>query len=102
MVHYKDIFLKSRWYEKWDWIGCEICWTTAVDVHHINSSARWERSCKEDWSDLISCCRYHHNLIHSENNKEMRDTLLSIVQTILTLRNWWELNTELIKLQLME
>jgi hypothetical protein len=82
---YKTDYLKSRWYDVWDYIPCEIplCWLEAVDIHHISQSMRWVRQHKTDWSDLISLCRDHHNKIHSYNTYDNREILLWLVRNIL-------------------
>jgi len=101
-MNYKKIYCISRWYKEGDWIPCEICWTTAVEIHHIPNSHRGNKDRNITWNKLLSVCRYHHNLIHSENTFEMREALYAIVDSILTLHNWWEVSTELKKLSQIE
>lgn len=83
MQYIKD-FLMSRGYEEWDYIPCELCHWHWVDIHHINSSYRGKRKHNKDGSDLIALCRRcHDGKVHSNNNMEMREMLLSKVQNIL-------------------
>lgn len=86
-MSYKKDYCKSRKIEEWDWVWCEICWITAVDIHHIYSSHRGVRSHQQDWSDLIALCRKHHNEIHSMNDGMMRSVLQEIIYTRLAIIN---------------
>ena len=36
MKNHTKVYLKEMGYDKVDWIECEICGTTAVDIHHID------------------------------------------------------------------
>jgi predicted HNH restriction endonuclease len=83
MQQYIKDYLKSRNLDEWDDIACELCHAQAVEIHHIESSYRWQREHKKDWSDLIAVCRSCHCLIHSWNNFDTRIKLLAIVEKIL-------------------
>ena len=85
-MQYKKDYLKSRGYEEWDFIMCEIpwCYRPAVEVHHIESSYKWLRKHNKDWSNLLGVCRNCHDKIHNKNNTETREYLLWLVNEILS------------------
>lgn len=43
-----------------DWIGCEVCGGTAVDVHHIDPRGMGGSKEKDDYENLIGLCRTCH------------------------------------------
>ena len=63
MIKYKKIYLDYFGYGIDDHVPCEVCGSTAVDVHHINYRSRGG---VDDISNLMSLCRYHHDLAHTE------------------------------------
>ena len=62
-------------YDKSDWIGCEVCGTTAVDIHHIQARGLGgdRKGTKNRIDNLIALCRSCH--IKAENNKDFNNQL---------------------------
>ena len=62
-------------YDKSDWIGCESCGTTAVDIHHIQARGLGgdRKGTKNRIDNLIALCRSCH--IKAENNKDFNNQL---------------------------
>lgn len=44
-----------------DWIACEVCGQTAVDIHHIRPKGRGGG---DEAENLIALCRKHHRAAH--------------------------------------
>ena len=85
MMKYQNDRLKSRNKKAGDIIFCEIpeCPNIASDIHHISRSMRAKRKNKDDGSDLIALCRFHHEKIHAKNTWENIKNLLEIVKKII-------------------
>ena len=61
MIKYKKIYIEALNLSTSDWIGCEYCGKTAVDIHHI----KFKSHCgKDEINNLIALCRECHNLAH--------------------------------------
>lgn len=45
-----------------DWIGCEVCNTTAVDIHHIDARGMGGSKEKDTIENLMALCRDCHVL----------------------------------------
>tara|TARA_R110002050_G_scaffold261364_2_gene401330 strand:- start:1267 stop:1542 length:276 start_codon:yes stop_codon:yes gene_type:complete len=58
--HTKEYF---KWFDldESDWIGCEVCDNTAVDIHHINARGMGGSNEKDDAINLMALCRECHN-----------------------------------------
>lgn len=82
MQNYQSKFLKSRGLDASDFIACEFCGKQAEDIHHILSSYRWERTCFDDWSDLIAVCRDCHEYFTKHATHVLRKNLLFLVAWI--------------------
>ena len=48
--------------EPGDWIGCEVCDTTAVDIHHIEPRGMGGSKSKDDPENLMALCRECHTM----------------------------------------
>lgn len=62
-------------YSKEDWIPCESCNNTAVDIHHIDARGIGgdPRGHKNQIENLIALCRSCH--IKAETNKDFNNEL---------------------------
>ena len=62
-------------YDKSDWISCEACGTTAVDIHHIlpRGIGGDPTGHKNQIENLIALCRSCH--IKAETNKDFNQQL---------------------------
>lgn len=64
MRKHTRIFLKSRGYSTVDFIPCDICYETAVDVHHIDNRKLGGSKLLDIPENLIALCRKHHLEVH--------------------------------------
>jgi 5-methylcytosine-specific restriction endonuclease McrA len=65
-----------------DWIECQVCGGTAVDIHHIVYKSHGG---SDDVSNLIALCRNCHNKAHKLETPYLeKDDLLEIIKNILT------------------
>lgn len=51
-------------YDTSDWIGCEVCGKTAVDVHHLDFKKMGGSKHKDYIENLIAVCRSCHDKCH--------------------------------------
>ena len=75
MKKYVKIYMDFHDYCKDDFIPCEACGTTAVDIHHISGRGIGgdPRGHKNQIENLIALCRSCH--IKAETNKEFNQQL---------------------------
>lgn len=75
MKKHTKIYMDFYNYDKSDWISCEACGTTAVDIHHIEARGIGgdPRGHKNQIENLIALCRSCH--IKAETNKEFNQQL---------------------------
>jgi len=69
---YKKVYIDYFGYDVGDFIGCEICHTTSVDIHHIEPKGMGGSKTKDYIENLIAVCRDCHNKCHDSkefNNK---------------------------------
>lgn len=77
-------------YEPGDWIGCEVCNNTAVDIHHIEPRGMGGSNEKDTPENLQALCRECHSyfgdkkkfknmlkIMHYERVKEIHESLKS-------------------------
>ena len=60
MKKYVETYLEYFSYSKSDWIGCEICNATAVDIHHIDARGMGGSKEKDNIENLMALCRICH------------------------------------------
>ena len=63
MIKYKEIYCEYFGYAEGDWIGCEVCHNTAIDIHHVKYKSRGG---KDEIQNLMALCRACPNSAHSE------------------------------------
>ena len=56
------------WLDESDFIGCEMCGTKAIDIHHIIPRGIGGSKCKDYIENLVALCRDCHN--RAEADKE--------------------------------
>jgi 5-methylcytosine-specific restriction endonuclease McrA len=61
MKNHTKIYLKEMNYHETDWIPCEMCGQTAVDIHHIDSRGMGGSKEKDFIENLMALCRSCHN-----------------------------------------
>jgi len=61
MKNHTKIYLKEMNYHPSDWIPCEMCGQTAVDIHHIDSRGMGGSKEKDFIENLMALCRSCHN-----------------------------------------
>lgn len=60
MKQHTKIYLESFGYDVSDWIPCEVCGATAVDIHHIESRGMGGGQQKNTMANLMALCRGCH------------------------------------------
>ena len=75
MKKHVKIYMDYHRYDISDWIGCEACNTTAVDIHHIigRGMGAGKNSQKNQIENLIALCRRCH--IKAETDKNFNTQL---------------------------
>ena len=76
MQKYKQVYLDGSGYSKTDWIPCEICEKTSVDIHHIEARGMGGTKRKEEFSNLMALCRVCH--VKFGDITELKDYLKEI------------------------
>lgn len=61
MKNHTKIYLKEMNYHQTDWIPCEMCGQTAVDIHHIEARGMGGSKDKDVIENLMALCRSCHN-----------------------------------------
>jgi len=75
---YKKKYLKRLGYGEQDHVPCEVCESTANDIHHINYRSLGGT---DDIENLMALCRFHHDSAHlgvlsPEHLQEIHDAFL--------------------------
>lgn len=60
MKAHTKIYLEHFGFEKSDFIPCEICGATAVDIHHIEARGMGGSKTKDVIENLMAVCRTCH------------------------------------------
>ena len=79
MKNHTKIYIKEMNYHETDWIPCEMCGQTAVDVHHIEARGMGGSKDKDIIENLMALCRSCHN--RYEGNKSDK-AMLRIVHLV--------------------
>jgi len=88
MKKHVKLYHESFLYEPGDWIGCEVCNNTAVDIHHIEPRGMGGSNEKDTPENLQALCRECHSyfgdkkkfknilkIMHYEIVKEIHESL---------------------------
>ena len=81
-MNYKQLYRKHFGYLNDEYVPCEMCGGTAVDVHHVKY-----KSCggKDEIENLVGLCRTCHNRAHFKEEPYLeREDLLTVHKEILT------------------
>jgi predicted restriction endonuclease len=64
MIRHKKIYKDHFNLSEQDFVACEICGDTAVDIHHIQSRGMGGTSklSSDNIENLMALCRKHHNM----------------------------------------
>ena len=73
------IYLKEMNHHESDWIPCEMCGQTAVDIHHIEARGMGGSKDKDVIENLMALCRSCHN--RYEGNKSDK-AMLRVVHLV--------------------
>ena len=73
MKKYIKIYMDYHNYDISDWIACEHCGTTAVDIHHLEGRKIGGSKNKDFIENLIALCRRCH--IKAETDKQFNNQL---------------------------
>lgn len=60
MKQHTKIYLETFGYDVSDWIPCEVCNSTAVDIHHIESRGMGGSNNGNTPENLMALCRKCH------------------------------------------
>ena len=72
MKNHTKVYLKGMGYDTTDWIPCEVCQSTAVDIHHIESRGMGGSKTADTIDNLMALCRACHNALGDKTqHKEM-------------------------------
>ena len=71
MVRYKQVYLDYYGVTSQDWIGCENCNKTSVDLHHLIFKSQGG---KDNIENLVALCRECHIFAHNSKifNNELK------------------------------
>ena len=73
MKKHTKIYMNYHNYDISDWIACEHCGTTAVDIHHLLGRGLGSSKKKDFIENLIALCRRCH--IKAETDKVFNNQL---------------------------
>ena len=73
MKKHTKIYMNYYNYDISDWIACEHCGTTAVDIHHLSGRGIGGSKNKDFIENLIALCRRCH--IKAETDKQFNNQL---------------------------
>ena len=59
-MNYKELYLKESNHCHTDWIPCEVCSSTAVDIHHVEARGMGGTKKKDSFENLMALCRKCH------------------------------------------
>jgi hypothetical protein len=69
--NHTKVYLKGMGYSTSEWIGCEVCGATAVDIHHIESRGMGGSKIADTIENLMALCRTcHHEADFGTNLKK--------------------------------
>ena len=60
MKNHTKVYLKEMGFGTTDWIPCEVCRATAVDIHHIESRGMGGSKTADTIDNLMALCRECH------------------------------------------
>ena len=60
MKKHTKIYLQEMGFDTTDWIPCELCGKTAVDVHHLQARGQGGSKTKDVIENLMAVCRDCH------------------------------------------
>jgi 5-methylcytosine-specific restriction endonuclease McrA len=60
MKNHTKVYLKEMGFSTTDWIPCEVCRATAVDIHHIESRGMGGSKTADTIENLMALCRECH------------------------------------------
>ena len=61
MKNHTKVYLKEMNYHETDFIPCEMCGQTAIDIHHIDARGMGGSKEKDFIENLMGLCRSCHN-----------------------------------------
>jgi hypothetical protein len=64
MKKHTQIYFNHFGYDKTDFIGCEVCGSVAVDIHHLDAKGMGGSKTKDYIENLIAVCRGCHEQCH--------------------------------------
>lgn len=76
MKKHVKLYHEAFMHEPGDWIGCEVCNTTAVDIHHIDPRGMGGSTEKDSPENLMALCRECHSYF---GDKKKFKNLLTIM-----------------------
>lgn len=83
MKKHTQIYLATFGYDVSDWIPCEVCNSTAVDIHHIESRGMGGSKKSDEPSNLMALCRKCHEFYGDKKEfvQYLKETHNAIIDT---------------------
>lgn len=88
MKNHIKVYHETFNHEPGDWIGCEVCDATAVDIHHINPRGMGGSKEKDAPENLMALCRECHiefgdkkkykNMLKIMHREKIKNTIESL------------------------
>jgi hypothetical protein len=75
MKNHTKVYLKGMGYDVTDFIPCEVCRATAVDIHHIESRGMGGSKTADTIDNLMALCRECH--IEFGDKKHYKELLVA-------------------------
>lgn len=84
MQNHVKVYLEYFGYSGYEWMQCECCGGTAVDIHHIEPRSKFGKTTKwlqDKIENLIGLCRECHNKAHdgTYDKQYLKDTHLAFI-----------------------
>ena len=79
MKKHTKLYHEYFMYDPGDWIGCEVCDKTAVDIHHIEPRGMGGSSERDTPENLMALCRECHSYFGDKKQfKRMLKTMHNV------------------------
>ena len=79
MKKHTKIYLNYFGYDTTDWIPCEICGSSANDIHHIEPRGMGGSKTKDVITNLMAVCRHCHEYY---GDKKEHKAMLKVVHQV--------------------
>ena len=91
MKKHIKVYYDCFYHQPGDWIGCEVCDTTAVDIHHIEPRGMGGSKEKDTPENLMALCRDCHTKF---GDKKQYKKMLTVMHKLKIERVYMSLNDD--------